>query len=116
MRLTDLLNNLAELPVGSDTIQICGMKASSSKVIKGDIFFALQGTIQDGRDFIDDAVERGASVILTDERPFSKSSNITVPVVQVNNPRKVMAMAAKRFWPKQPSFTAAITGTNRNFT
>ena len=23
-----------------------------------------------------------------------------------------MAMAAKRFWPKQPSFTAAITGTN----
>ena len=70
MRLTDLLDNLAPLSGDVAAIAINGLAVHSAKVKQGDLFFALPGTARDGRDFIDDAITRGAVAILTDDRPL----------------------------------------------
>ena len=82
MRLTDLLSNLAPLSADAATTDISGMAVNSSQVKKGDLFFALDGTARDGRNYIDEAIKRGAVAIVTDERPFNPKQNIPVPVVR----------------------------------
>ena len=91
MRLTDLLDNLAPLSVDAAAIDISGLAVNSAQVKKGDLFFALPGTARDGRDFIADAMARGAVAIVIDDRPFTHKQAIFVPVVQTDNPRRVMA-------------------------
>lgn len=112
MRLTDLLDDLVLIPRNSATTNICGLQVNSAAVKRGDLFFALQGTVYDGRSFIDDAIARGASAILTDERPIDPKTNASIPILQTSNPRQVMARAAARFWPEQPGLIGAVTGTN----
>ena len=114
MRLTDLLENLVNLPRNTDAtdihdLTIHGLTVNSAAVSKGDLFFALPGSRHDGRDFIDDAVAKGASAIVTDDRPFERQSAIAMPVLQVPNPRQVMAVAAARFWPQQSGMIAAVS-------
>ena len=112
MRLTDLLDNPAPLSADADATDISGLAVNSAQVKKGDLFFALAGTARDGRDFIDDAIKRGAVAIVTDTRPFNPEQAMSIPVVQTDNPRQVMAKAAARFWPQQPGLIGAVTGTN----
>ena len=112
MRLTDLLENPASLSGDIGALDINGLAVNSAQVKPGNLFFALPGTVHDGRDFICDAITRGAVAILTDDRPHKLNKSLSVPVVQASNPRQVMAKAAARFWPEQPSLIGAVTGTN----
>ena len=112
MRLTDLLDNIVPLSAAAAATDISGLVVNSAQVKKGDLFFALAGTVHDGRDFIDDAIKRGAVAIVTDDRPFNFKQAMSIPVVQTDNPRRVMAKAAARFWPQQPGLIGAVTGTN----
>ena len=112
MRLTDLLEDLATLSADAAATDINGLAVNSEQVKKGDLFFALPGTTLDGHCFIDDAIGRGAVAIVTDERTVSTKLGISIPIVQTDNPRWVMAKAAARFWPEQPSLISAVTGTN----
>ncbi|MGB1058306.1 MAG: Mur ligase domain-containing protein, partial [Candidatus Puniceispirillaceae bacterium] len=89
MRLTDLLDNLAPLSGDNAALAINGLAVNSAEVKQGDLFFALPGTARDGRDFIDDAITRGAVAILTDDRPLKPNKTRSVPVVQASNPRQV---------------------------
>ena len=112
MRLTDLLDNIVPLSAAAAATDISGLVVNSAQVKKGDLFFALAGTTHDGRDFIDDAIKRGAVAIVTDDRPFNFKQAMSIPVVQTDNPRRVMAKAAARFWPQQANLIGAVTGTN----
>ena len=111
MRLTDLLDNLVDLPRDA-AANIHGLTVSSATVRVGDLFFALPGSRGDGRDYIDAAVARGATAIVTDDRPFERKDAIAIPILHTANPRQVMAAAAARFWPQQSGLIAAVTGTN----
>ena len=112
MRLTDLLENLVDLPRDAAAANVYGLTVNSATVRVGDLFFALPGSRRDGRDFIDAAVARGAAAIVTDDRPFERKDAIAIPILHTANPRKVMAAAAARFWPQQSGLIAAVTGTN----
>ena len=74
MHLTDLLNKLATPAADIATTKISGLTVNSAQVKEGDLFFALLGKTHDGRDFIDDAIKRGAVAIVTDTRPFAPKS------------------------------------------
>ncbi len=88
---------------------IVGLTADSRQVRPGYLFAALPGSRRDGRDFIDQAVERGAVAVLA-----SPGTAVAPPVAVVcdPDPRRGLALMAARFYGRQPRTVAAITGTN----
>ena len=80
----------------------------SRKVDYGDIFFALKGSHQNGKNFILEAKMKGAKLILSEEN--IEDSN----VIQVNNLRNYMGEVASRFYgePSKELKTICVTGTN----
>jgi len=89
-------------------IVVTGLASDSRKVKQGDVFVALEGLAFDGRAFINDAVARGAVAVLA--APGLQGAS--VPVVEANDPRLALAIAASRLYPQQPRTIAAVTGTN----
>jgi UDP-N-acetylmuramoyl-L-alanyl-D-glutamate--2,6-diaminopimelate ligase len=95
--------------------EIRGLSLDSRRVEPGFAFAALPGTKTDGKKFVDDAVARGAVVILTDDpRSYELLTKRTPPVTVVGdvNPRRRIARMAARFYQPQPTTVAAVTGTN----
>src|SRR5213082_2244826 len=82
----------------------------SRRVQRNGLFVALRGEKSDGHDFIGQAIEKGATVIVA-ERP-EKNSRATCVVVE--NTRTAMADLAARFFnfPARKLKLAAVTGTN----
>jgi UDP-N-acetylmuramoyl-L-alanyl-D-glutamate--2,6-diaminopimelate ligase len=79
-QLLSLKNDLGQL----SSIEVSGMALSSLTVSRGDVFFAYLGDRADGRDFIRDAVDRGAVAVIEERLPRLKSkaagfNNITSP-------------------------------------
>jgi len=88
-------------------LEISGISADSRKVSPGMAFIAVAGTKADGASFIADAVSRGASVVIAGHGADAGS----VPLLQVAEPRRFLAIAAARFYGRQPETMVAVTGT-----
>jgi len=88
-------------------LQITGLTADSRKVEPGFVFAALQGVAADGRDFIPQALKAGAVAVVGKDLPV-----LSVPTINVEEPRLALARAASRLFPKQPETVVAVTGTN----
>ena len=82
----------------------------SRRVQRDGLFVALRGEKSDGHDFIDQAIEKGATVILAERA--DKNSRATCVVVE--NTRTAMADLAARFYnfPARKLKLAGVTGTN----
>src|SRR5947208_400989 len=82
----------------------------SRRVQRDGLFVALRGEKSDGHDFIGQAIEKGAAVIVADRA--EKHSRATCVVVE--NTRSAMADLAARFYnfPARKLKLAAVTGTN----
>jgi UDP-N-acetylmuramoyl-L-alanyl-D-glutamate--2,6-diaminopimelate ligase len=97
-------------------VEITGLTSDSRKVQPGNLFAALPGIRQDGRDFIQDALRRGAGAVLveTDGAPAPAYGDIPteIPVIQDDEPRRRLSLMAARFYETQPEVVAAVTGTN----
>jgi UDP-N-acetylmuramoyl-L-alanyl-D-glutamate--2,6-diaminopimelate ligase len=100
-------------PAGNPDIR--GLTADSRHVRPGYLFAALPGTRLDGRQFVDDAVARGAVAVLTDDpAQFTGLATHRPPVHVIfdANPRRRLARMAARFYAPQPETLVAVTGTN----
>ncbi len=111
MKLRDLagpdfpeVNDLLAGPFGD--LEITGISLDSRKIEPGMLFAALAGAKADGQGFIGDAATRGA-VIAVSAHP----TEADIPVLVVSNPRRFVALAAARFFGKQPQKMVAVTGT-----
>src|SRR3954463_2560040 len=115
MRLRDLFSHDAAIAPQADAIEIAdaidvkGLAADSRAVKPGDLFFALAGAKTDGARFIDQAITLGA-VAVAGERP--PQADLRVPFVATPNPRRALALAAAKFFSRQPAVIAAVTGTS----
>ena len=101
-------------PAGGDFLsgrdpEVNSIHYRSDEVRPGGLFVAVSGFSVDGHDFIDEAIENGAAVILT-EKPLQKKAM----VVQVENTRKSLAEISSRFYgnPSEKMTVIGITGTN----
>ncbi|CBI76684.1 UDP-N-acetylmuramoylalanyl-D-glutamate--2,6 diaminopimelate ligase [Bartonella clarridgeiae 73] len=92
------------------SIDITGISADSRQILPGYVFVALKGNQRDGREYVNDAIKRGARVIVTDHNFVFENS--LVPVVRVLNVRHSLAIAAARFYNSQPEIMVAVTGTS----
>ncbi len=109
MRLRDLFSDDATIDPKAEALVVRGLAVDSRAVKPGDLFFALAGSKTDGSRFIDAAIASGAVAIAGDHPP---SGEHRVPFVVTPNPRRALALAAAKFYPRQPETIAAVTGTS----
>lgn len=92
-----------------------GKLASDSRRINpGDVFFAYPGEAGDGRNFIGQAIARGAAAVVYDERDFAWDAALTVPHLAVPGLKKQAGPIAHACYgmPDAAMFTVGVTGTN----
>ena len=109
MRLRDLFSDDAAIEPQAAAIEVKGLAVDSRAVKPGDLFFALAGSKTDGSHFIDSAIAAGAVAVALEHTP---PGDRRVPFVVTPNARRALALAAARFYPKQPATIAAVTGTS----
>ena len=80
----------------------------SRKVEKGDLFAVFTGSTELNRQYAEDAVRRGAAVILTDDEKLFLSA----PVVCCKDAPLVLGEINKALFQPLPAVFAAVTGTN----
>jgi len=86
-----------------------GIAFESSKVKKNNIFFAIKGNNFDGNKYINEAIKRGAKVIVSEKKIKLKKKIITL---NSQNIRKLLAEISFKIYNKIPKNLIAITGTN----
>ena len=107
MRLSELLCDQT-FPAGlAQDTQITGLTADSRHVRPGYVFAAFQGDAQNGADFVDDAKQRGACLVLAGAK-----LKTDLPVLITQKPRLKFAKLAARFFEYMPPHIVAVTGTN----
>ena len=93
----------------SKRVKISGISSDSRLVKKGDVFFAITGYLIDGSKYIDDAIKRKASAIVTSNKKIKKKK---IPVFHVNDVREALSYAAYDFYSTGINNLIAVTGTN----
>ncbi|QKY68608.1 UDP-N-acetylmuramoyl-L-alanyl-D-glutamate--2,6-diaminopimelate ligase [Lentibacillus sp. CBA3610] len=113
MKLQDILHNVhVEQNLSRDIVDLVidGIAENSKDVGKGYVFVAIPGYSANGHDFIQNAIENGASVIIGDK----DISGLSVPFVKVANSRKSLSILASNYYqnPASRKLMIGITGTN----
>ncbi|MCG8511783.1 MAG: UDP-N-acetylmuramoyl-L-alanyl-D-glutamate--2,6-diaminopimelate ligase, partial [Rhodospirillales bacterium] len=115
MNLIDLLSgdkvDIAGLTEFGQT-EITGLTCDSRRVRPGFLFAAFPGEQADGREFIPEAVGRGAAAVLAPPGTRLHPPSQATRLLTVENPRRIFSLMAARFYELQPSIVAAVTGTN----
>ena len=109
MRLRELFSDEITIDPRAAAVEVSGLAVDSRAVKVGDLFFALAGQKTNGARFIDEAIAAGAVAVVGDHSP---KVAVRVPLVTTSNSRRALALAAARFFPRQPEIIAAVTGTS----
>jgi UDP-N-acetylmuramoyl-L-alanyl-D-glutamate--2,6-diaminopimelate ligase len=111
--LKDILYKVAiEAVKGSTEIAINKMDFDSRKIESNDVFIAIRGTISDGHDYIEKAIQLGAVAIVCDVFPETIANGVTY--IQVKDTNSALAIMAANYFgnPSQNLKLVGITGTN----
>jgi UDP-N-acetylmuramoyl-L-alanyl-D-glutamate--2,6-diaminopimelate ligase len=110
MKLADLQLENVRLDARQAGIDITGIAADSRKVKAGFLFFAIAGARADGAHFARAAAAAGAVAVAAEQRPDGLPAEVVF--VPVANARRALALAAAKFFTRQPGIIAAVTGTS----
>ena len=91
-------------------ISFSGISFDSFQVKKNDIFFAIKGNNLDGNDYIEDAIKKGAKIVISEKKLLKKKSGIVF--LFSSNIRKLLAEVSYKILKKKPKKLVAVTGTN----
>lgn len=96
--------------IGNKDISISGITEDSRKVESGFLFVAVKGFTSDGHDFVQTAIERGASVILVNH----EIPGVNCTQIIVANTQDVISKVALAFYgnPQDKLSLVGVTGTN----
>jgi len=111
--LRDVLYKVAIRSVaGSTDTEVKDIQIDSRKVKPGGLFIAVKGSGADGHQFIDKALENGASVIVCETKPAAEKENVVY--VQVENSAAAAGYIAHNFFgqPTEKIKLVGVTGTN----
>ena len=128
MKLSKILHNISFV---ENDIEINNIQFDSRKVESGDLFVATRGTAVDGHDFIENAIKKGAAVVVCEEdftaknakETQSSQNNICVSCenfaslavkITVPNSAEALGKIASNFYenPSQKLKLIGVTGTN----
>ncbi|HXU82359.1 MAG TPA: Mur ligase domain-containing protein [Polyangia bacterium] len=110
LRLSDLLEGVPGVRVqGNARTPIKEVRDDSRLVGPGDLFVAVAGTKEDGRRFIEAAVEKGAAAVLAEGEP---PPGIATFVAADSVRRALGKIAANRYGAAKDLTLTAVTGTS----
>ncbi|MBQ3093327.1 MAG: UDP-N-acetylmuramoyl-L-alanyl-D-glutamate--2,6-diaminopimelate ligase [Clostridia bacterium] len=110
MNLNQVIKNLKFKSIlGNSNIEISDIIYDSRKVVRNSVFVCLTGANFDGNNFTEQAINNGATVIVTEK-------DIKIPgicIITVENSREALATMSANFFdhPARKLKTIAITGT-----
>ncbi len=98
--------------VGTTAVEIEQIVFDSRIVEDNDLFVAIKGAIVDGHNFINKAIEKGASTIICEDKPNELIKGINYIVV--DDAHKTLSVLANNFYdkPSKKIKLIGITGTN----
>ena len=111
--LKDILYKVAiEAVKGSTEIAVNKIEFDSRKIQENDVFVAIRGTVSNGHDFIEKAINLGAVVVVCDTLPEVIITGITY--IQVKDTNSALAFMASNYYdnPSSKLRLVGITGTN----
>lgn len=90
------------------------MTADSRLVKTGSVFVAYKGEATDGREFIPQAIENGASAVIWEQADFTWRDEWQVPNQAIVDLKKQIGQIASEFYgqPSQHLWMIGVTGTN----
>ncbi|HOG18949.1 MAG TPA: UDP-N-acetylmuramoyl-L-alanyl-D-glutamate--2,6-diaminopimelate ligase [Salinivirgaceae bacterium] len=113
MKLDKILKGISVESIhGSDTIDINAICIDSRKCTQNSLFAAICGTNTDGHNYIETAINNGATAILCQNLPETLTQNVVY--VKVNDSSNALGLAASNFYdnPSEKLKLVGITGTN----
>ncbi len=111
--LIDILNEVGNHEaLGPVDRTISSLAIDSRKVKPEGVYIALRGTVTDGHNFIPQAIQNGATVIVCEDIPKDQAEGVTY--IKVKNTRPLPGLMASAFYnyPSQRLQVVGITGTN----
>lgn len=114
LTLESLVQGLGARMIGNIATSVTDVVQHSDRVSEGAIFIARSGVRRDGAAFIDDAIVKGATVIVCTPGVASSLTHRDVTIIETCDPCKVGAVIAERFHgnPSKKLKLVGVTGTN----
>jgi len=112
MQLKQLIENLPAATVeGSLDREVAGIAYDSRRVTPGMLFVAIPGLHTDGHEFINTAIERGATAVICERNGIGSSRATKIKVADV---REALARASISYYqhPSSKLKMIGVTGTN----
>ncbi len=113
--LKELLNGISYSWNGQGELlaKILGVQSDSRKIKAGELFVAVSGFSQDGRQFIGEALKKGAKAVVL-ERADSLLDSSSIPQIVVSDARSVLPLlvASSFDFPQKKIKCIGVTGTN----
>ena len=112
MRLNNLMKGIAHEVIQGGDIEITQVTSDSRAVQEGMLFVALKGTVNDGHQYIPQAIKQGAKAILCEEIPDTRVEGVTY--LRVEHTDQVLGEVAANFYghPSERLTLVGVTGTN----
>ena len=111
--LKDILYKVAiESVTGSTEIDVHKIDFDSRKIEANDVFVAIRGSLSDGHDYIEKAIQLGAIAVICDTLPENIEKGITY--IKVKDTNTALAFMAANFFgnPSEKIKLVGVTGTN----
>lgn len=111
--LKDILHGIpVRHVVGNLNVSVAGLCFDSRKATPQSVFVAVAGTQVDGHQYINSAIEQGASVVLCEQLPESTNDDVTY--IQVEDTAFALGVSASNFFgnPSARLKLVGVTGTN----
>ena len=98
----------------NNNLTLKGITENSDEIGLDFGFFALSGSNTHGALFTEDAIKKGANLIITDTKGLKiiKEKQLKISTIVFSEPRKIIPELASYFFKKIPSTIVGITGTN----
>lgn len=115
MKLSDLLTKVEyQLVAGNLSTDVKSLEYHSKNVKKDGAFFAIDGYLENGSEYIEEAVERGAAaIILSEKTKFDIKNFENITFLTVKDVRKALAYMSCEFYnnPSEEMQVIGVTGT-----
>jgi UDP-N-acetylmuramoyl-tripeptide--D-alanyl-D-alanine ligase len=96
-------------PRGTSTAPIHGVSIDTRKLAPGDLFFAIKGENRDGHDFVDQAMEKGATAVVSIAKSFAMPSTHRLLVAE--DPFEALRRLGRAARARTKARLIAVTGS-----